>query len=331
VKTAVARLTAVVVIALLASCRGAAVAPAAGPKTVTIRFGVIPSGGGAELPSILISDGIAARYHLKVEMVGYATPGQQYTLVRGRAADLVPGNVLDLERQRRAGLKIHAIGTFQRFSSPIVVKPGSSITSFAQLAGRRVGQFGPTTIDWLAARAAGLRATGVDLAHTRLTLASPALLQSLLARGRIDAALQFASLVAGPVTNGSERVLTTVPDLLRQAGFDPDVLDVVWDLADGWTARNPGGLDRLRAAMAEGYAKLKSGDAATWAPLVKRVGITDRAAARAFITEETTNIDPPYRPALLPATQRLINAITAVAGTRAVGFSTLPSADFLFP
>ena len=319
------------VVLLLAACQATSVAPAGAVKVVTIRFGVIPSGGGAEVPATLMADGIAARYHLKVEIVAYATPGQQYTLLRGRAADLVPGNVLDLERQRRAGLKIHAIGTFQRFSSPIVVGPHSSITRFVQLAGRRVGEFGPTTIDWLAARTAGLRATGVDLDHTHLTQASPALLQSLLARGRIDAALQFASLAAGPVSGGSERVLTTVPDLLRQAGFDPGVLDVVWQLTDGWTAKNPGALPRLRSAMADAYAALKSGDAATWAPLVKRVGITDPAAARAFITEEIANIDPPYTRSLLRATQKLIDAISATAGPKAVGFSTLPQDDFLFP
>jgi ABC-type nitrate/sulfonate/bicarbonate transport system substrate-binding protein len=325
------RSVALVVLGMLTACHAAVVTPAAAAKTVTIRFGVIPSGGGAELPATLVADGISTRYHLKVEIVGYATPGQQFTLVRGGAADLVPGNVLDLERQRRAGLKVHAIGTFQRFSSPIVVKADSPITSFAQLSGRRVGEFGPTTIDWLAARTAGVRATGFDLAHTHLTQTSPALLQSLLARGRIDAALQFASLAAGPVSDGDQRVVTTVPDLLRQAGFNPDVLDVVWQLTDAWRAKNPGVLDRLRAAMAEAYAKLRSGDAATWAPLVKRVGITKPVAARAFIGEEIANIDPPYTPALLRSTQQLIDAISATAGPKAVGFSALPADDFLFP
>lgn len=318
---------------LLVSCSSGAAVPSTGSdgQDVTIRFGVIPSGGGAELPATLLSAGIAAKYHLRVVIANYATPGQQYTLVRGGAADIVPGNVLDLERQRTAGLKMHAIGTFQRFSSPIVVRPDSPVRSFAQLAGLQVGEFGPTTLDWLAARTAGVRATGLDLATAKLTQASPALLQSLLARGQLDAALQFASLTAAPVAAGTQRVVVTMPDLLRQAGFDPDVLDVVWDLSDAWTTAHPGVLGRLQSAMAEGYTKLKSGDPATWAPLVKRVGISDPEGQRAFIAEEIANIDPPYSRDLLASTQQLISAIIATAGLKVVGFRTLPPEDFLFP
>jgi ABC-type nitrate/sulfonate/bicarbonate transport system substrate-binding protein len=297
----------------------------------TIRFGVITSGGGAELPEALTQTGIAAKYGLRIQIVPYAAPGQQYTVVRGGGADIVPGNVLDLQRQRLAGLQVHAIASFQRFSSPIVVRAGSPLTSFTQLAGRTVGQFGPTTIDWLTIRAAGKLATGLDLGTTRLTQAPPALLTSLLQRGKIDAAMQFASLAAQPLAAGRERQLTTVPDLLRSAGLDPDSLDVVWDLTDRWQAQNPGALPRLQAAMNEAYQRLKSGDPSLWAPLTAMVGIHEPAAAKAYVAEEISNIDPPYTRALLAPTQRLIRAIIAVAGEPAVGFTVLPASDFLFP
>lgn len=315
--------------ATLTGCRSSASNPAHDGFDV-IRFGVITSGGGAELPQTLIRTGIATKYRLKVDIVAYATPGQQYTLVRGRAADIVPGNVLDLERQRLASLRMHAIGGFQRFSSPIVVLPDSPLQSFTQLRGRRVGQFGPTTIDWLAIRTAGRLGTGLDLETAKLTQASPPLLASLLQRGKIDAAMQFASLAAGPVVTGKERVLVTVPDLLHSAGLDADSLDVVWDLSDSWTAAHPSALDRLRAAMREAYRILKTGDARTWAPFTRLVGISDPAAASAFIHEEIANIDPPFDKTLLVPTQRLITAIISVAGRDAVGFSTLPPSDFLF-
>jgi ABC-type nitrate/sulfonate/bicarbonate transport system substrate-binding protein len=328
-----ASVMAMLAVLVASGCSDSANVPGSAGKPgdlTVIRFGVIVSGGGAELPQTLISTGLAAKFGLKVKIVPYATPGQQYTLLRGHAADLVPGNVLDLERQRRAGLSIRAIGGFQRFSSPIVVRSGSSLTSFADLRGHRIGQFGPTTIDWLTIRAAGRLGTGLDLASADLTQASPSLLSSLLMRGKIDATMQFASLAAGPVAEGRERVLTTVPDLLRGAHLDPDSLDVVWDLTDSWRAAHPGAIARLRMAITEAYRRLKSGDATLWAPFTKLVGISSPTAARAFIAEEISNIDPPFTEALLAPTRRLIDAIASVAGMQAVGFSRLPAEDFLF-
>lgn len=96
-------------VATLAVCGAAALSGCASRATHqaathldTIRFGVITSGGGAELPEALIRTGIAAKYGLRIQIVPYAAPGQQYTLVRGGGADIVPGNVLDLQRQRLA-------------------------------------------------------------------------------------------------------------------------------------------------------------------------------------------------------------------------------------
>ncbi len=68
---------------------------------------------------------------------------------------------------------MHAVASFQRFSGPIVVRAGSPLASFAQLAGRTVGQFGPATIDRLTISAAGKAATGLDLGTARLTEAPP--------------------------------------------------------------------------------------------------------------------------------------------------------------
>ncbi|MGV1009525.1 MAG: ABC transporter substrate-binding protein [Dermatophilaceae bacterium] len=292
---------------------------------------MISSGGGAELPTVLIDRGIAQRYGLQIQIVPYTTPGQQFLLLRSGAVDVVPGSVLDLMRQRQAGLDLYAFSGFQRFSSPVVVGAGSTIGAFDDLRGARVGEFGPTLLDWLVLRAAAKRAYGWDLQEANLTQASPALLTALLADGKIDAALQFANLVVGPVARGEQRVLTTVPDVMRAAGLDPDAIDVTWNISGSWEKTHVGQLERLRAAMAEAYQVLATDDTA-WPPLVELLGIDPHSStAAAYIALERRISNPPFQESLLPPTQHLLDVIVSEIGDQDTRVRQIDRTAFLFP
>jgi NitT/TauT family transport system substrate-binding protein len=315
--------------ALAFGCALLANAPAFAASTV-VKIAVIGSGGQAEVPYVIKTFGLDKKYDLEVEQVDYSMPGQHYAMFRSGAADIAPGNFMDLLRQRKAGLKIKAFRGFQSHNNIIVAKPNSPIAGFADLKGKKVGEFGTTFLDWLILRAAGQKAFGFDIEKdSTLVQGAPPLLNQLLAKGEVDATLQFSSLTFAPLAKGDQKAVTDLPAVMRAAGFSPDAFYLQWLVTEDWVKAHPDAVGRLNAMFAEAYAKLKSDDS-VWPPLAKMIGITEPAAIEAYRDKARKIDDPPFNAELIKPTQTLLDALVALAGDQATGVTAIDPAAFLF-
>ena len=299
-------------------------------STPTLRFAVISSGSQTEVPFAIRHASLDKKYGINVEIIDFAAPGQQYTLFRSGAADIATGNFVDLLRQRKGGNAIQAIHGFQAYSNMLVAKPNSPIKDFADLKGKRIGNFGTTFLDWLLVRAAGKKAYNVDLqTDANLVQGAPPLLNQFLARGEVDAALQFSSLTLAPIARGEQRVLIDLPALMKAAGFRSDLFYVQWMITEKWAKANPQAMTRLSGMLSEAYALLKRDDG-LWPALAQRINISDPAIIAAYRDLERGVDNPPYSAELIKPTQELLDAIVAIAGEQAVGVTTVDPAAFLF-
>jgi NitT/TauT family transport system substrate-binding protein len=211
------------------------------------------------------------------------------------------------------------------------VKPDSPIKTFADLKGKSLGHFGTTFLDWLIVRAAGKKAYGVDVEKDAVGVpGAPPLLNQLLARGQADATLQFPPLTIGPVTRGEHRVLTTVPVIMKDAGFNPDCFYLQWFVAEQWSKVNEAMIGKLATMFDEAYAKLATDDE-IYVPLAQKIGITDPVLIAAYRNMSRSQNNPPYNAALAAPTQELIDSIVAMVGPQGVGVTKLDPAAFLFP
>jgi NitT/TauT family transport system substrate-binding protein len=297
----------------------------------TLRFAVIGSGGQTEVPYAIQQAGLDRKYGINVEIIDFAAPGQQYTMFRSGAADISSGNFVDLLRQRKGGSAIQAIHGFQAYNNMFVVKPNSPIKDFADLKGKRIGTFGTTFLDWLIARAAGKKAYNVDLqTDASLVSGAPPLLNQYLARGEVDAMLQFSSLTLAPIAQGEQRMLIDMPTLMKAAGLRSDLFYLQWMVTEKWAKANPDAVGRLRAMLNEAYAVLKRDDG-LWPTLAQRINITDPAIVAAYRDLARRIDNPPYSTESIKPTQELLDAIVAIAGEQAVGVTTVDPAAFLFP
>jgi NitT/TauT family transport system substrate-binding protein len=297
----------------------------------TLRFAVIGSGGQTEVPFAIQQAGLDKKYGINVEIVDFAAPGQQYNLFRSGAADIAGGNFVDLLRQRKGGNAIQAIHGFQGYSNAFVVRPNSPIKEFADLKGKKIGTFGTTFLDWLIARTAGKKAYNVDLqTEASLVPGSPPLLNQFLARGEVEATLQFSSLTLAPIARSEQRTLIDLPALMKAAGFRSDLFYVQWMITEKWAKTNPEAVTKLPAMLNEAYAALKRDDG-LWPALAQKINITDPAITAAYRDLERRVNNPPYRAELIKPTQELVDAIIAVAGEQAVGVTVVDPAAFLFP
>jgi NitT/TauT family transport system substrate-binding protein len=311
---------------LLASASALAADP-----SVVVKIAVIGSGGQAEVPYVIKTFGLDKKYGLDVEQVDYSMPGQHYAMFRSGAADIAPGNFMDLLRQRKAGLKIRAFHGFQGYNNIIVAKPSSAIATFADLKGKKVGEFGTTFLDWLILRAAGEKAYGFDLEKdSTIVQGAPPLLNQLLARNEVDATLQFSSLTFGPLARGEQKVVADLPAVMRAAGFSPEAFYLQWLVTEDWIKAHPDAVGKLDAMFAEAYVRLQSDDS-VWPPLAKMIGITDPAAIEAYRDKARKIDNPPFNAGLIKPTQTLLDALVALAGEQATGVTVIDPAAFLFP
>jgi len=297
----------------------------------TLRFAVIGSGGQSEVPFAIQQAGLEKKYGINIEIVDFAVPGQQYTMFRAGAADIAAGNFIDLLRQHKGGNAIQAIHGFQGYNNVFVVKFNSTVREFADLKGKKVGTFGTTFLDWLIARAAGKKAYNVDLGtDASLVAGAPPLLNQFLARGEVDATLQFSSLTLGPIARSEQRMVIDMPALMKAAGFRSDLFYLQWMITEKWAKANPEAMTKLPAMLNEAYAVLKRDDE-LWPVLAQRINITDPAIAAAYRDLARRVDNPPYSAELIKPTQDLLDAIIAIAGEQAVGVTTVDRRAFLFP
>lgn len=298
---------------------------------IPVRFAVNASGGQTELLDAIRKYNLGAKYGFDVQEVDVTAPGAQYVMLKSDGADLAPGTFIDLMRQRKTGLELVAFHGFQGFNNYIVTKPQSPIRSFADLKGKRFGEFGTTFLDWLILRAAGKKAYGIDVeTDTDIVQGTPPLLNDLLAKGQVDAMLQFSDLTLGPIKDGAQRLVIDVPGLMRAAGFVPDAFNSNWNINAKWIAAHPGAIKRLSAMIDEGYAKLKTDDA-LWPAIAAKIGFTDPAIVVAYRNLARRIDNPPFNRSLIAPTQTLLDAINAIAGKTPVGVTTVDPAAFVFP
>jgi len=314
--------------AVLAAATGAR---AADESPVPVRIAVILSGGQGEVPYVVRRFGLDKKHGLAMEQVALSAPGQQYLMFRSDTIDASPGTFIDLMRQRKAGGAMKAFHGFQGYNNRIVVKPGSAIKSFADLKGVRFGEFGTTFLDWLILRAAGKKAYGIDLEKDATPVqGAPPLLNQFLAKGEVDAMLQFSSLTLEPIVRGEQRMVADVPGLMDQAGFGRKVFNSNWNVAEKWTQAHPGAVDRLSAMIDDAYAALKSDDT-VWPEIAQAIGITEPNLVAAYRDLARAIDNPTYDKSLIQSTQVLIDAIVAQAGEAPIGFTEVDPAAFLFP
>jgi NitT/TauT family transport system substrate-binding protein len=298
---------------------------------IPVRFALIGSGGQDETAYVIQQSGLDKKYGLALSVTDIAAPGQQYNVLRGDGVDVITGNFFDLLRQRKARLGLRGFRGFQGLSNLVVVKPDSPIKQFVELKGKRIGTFGNTSPDWLIIRAAGKTAYNIDLEKdAELVPGGPALLNQLLAKGQIDAALQFGSLALAPIAQGLQRAVVRLPPLMATAGFNPHCFYLLWSVSEKWLSTYPGAIDRVNSMLEDAYAKLNSNDT-VWPALAQQVGIADPLLISAYRNQERRVDNPPYAASLIEPTQKLVDAIVAIVGSDAVGVSQVDPAGFVFP
>lgn len=189
-----------------------------------------------------------------VELVITRLSGKNASAIalQGGAVDAIVTDWIWVSRQRSSGADF----TFVPHSLAVgglMVRPDAGIKSLDDLRGRKIGiAGGPVDKSWLMLRAFAKKKIGVDLKDVvEPTFAAPPLLNKIMLKGKIPAALNFWHYTARLKAAGMTE-LVSVNEMLPALGVEGRPPLIGWVFSEKWAASNltavQGFLAALRAA-----------------------------------------------------------------------------------
>jgi NitT/TauT family transport system substrate-binding protein len=221
-------------------------------KVTQIRVGVLAYGTVNWELNTLKHHGLAQKEGVELVVTKLSGKGASAIALQGGSVDAIVSDWIWVSRQRSSG-KDYTFVPHSRTVGGLMVRPDAGIKSLGDLRGHKIGiAGGPVDKSWLMLRAFAKKKIGTDLKEiVKPTFAAPPLLNRIMIKGDIPAALNFWHYTARLKAAGMVE-LVGVNELLPALGVDRQPPLIGWVFSDKWAASNlvvvKGFLRSLRAA-----------------------------------------------------------------------------------
>jgi NitT/TauT family transport system substrate-binding protein len=245
--------------------------------------------------------------------------------------DVIVSDWLWVSHQRRRGGDVCFVAHSLAVGG-LMVPPGSSLHSVADLRGRRIGVGGgPDDKSWLLLQAYARKSAGLDLAQAAyVNFSAPPLLNHLALAGKLDAVVNFWQFDARLEAAGF-RELLPVTAILPALGIDRPPPLLGWVFHQRWAEAHPALIEGFLAASAEAKQRLRSSDA-EWAALRPLMGAgSDDKLFAALRDAYRRGIPPAASPADAEAARRAFAVMVETAGPQIVGGDTALAEGTFWP
>ncbi len=293
-----------------------------------VRVGALEFGSvGWEL-EVIQSRELGKKHGIDLKIVPLGS-GDAYTVaLQGGAVDIMVADWIWVSRQR-AESNLYTFAPYSNAVGSVMVKPDSGIRQVADLKDKKLGiAGGPFDKTWLLLRAYAQRKLGVDLTQfTKPTYAAPPLLNELVMRGQVDAALN-AWNYAARLEVGGMHALIEIPEILAGLGIEKPIPLLGWVFRDDWAAANGAAVKGFLAASYEAKAILASSDA-QWDRIRPKMRAENEAVFKALRAKFRAGIPVCSDPGASTAVAATFKILAETGGEKLVGKSkSLTSGTF---
>lgn len=227
-----------------------------------LRVGVLEFGTVNWELTLIQTAELARKRGIDLKVVPLASSDASTVALQGGAVDMIVSDWIWVTRQR-AESNLYTFAPYSNAVGSVMVKSDSGIRQISDLKGKKLGiAGGPSDKTWLLLRAYAQRNLGVDLTQfTQPSYAAPPLLNELLLRGQVDAALNAWHYAARLEVAGM-RALIELPEILKGLGIEKPIPLIGWVFREDWAAANSAAVQGFLAASYEAKGILASSDAA---------------------------------------------------------------------
>jgi NitT/TauT family transport system substrate-binding protein len=287
----------------------------------TIKIGVLKFGTvNWELDAIK-SNGLDRVEGFDLRVVDLANTAATTVALQAGEVDIIVTDWLWVSRQRAEG----AAFTFVPYSTSVgalMLPPDSTVTSLADLAGKKLGiAGGPVDKSWLVIRAAAARRHGIELDQAvEKVFAAPPLLNEEILSGRLDAVLNSWNFIAQLEAKGFKKLIG-VEDAARDLGIQTRVPLLGYVFDEGWAgAHRDDVLALVRASRKAKELLARSDD--EWQRLRPLMKVADDATFAALRDGFRQGIPDRWGEAERADAVRLFAIMAKLGGAELVGKST---------
>ena len=237
----------------------AVLSSAVAAERAVLRVGILQFGTVSWELDVMQRHGFAEREGIEVRLVPLALKDAANVAIQGGEVDIIANDWIWVSRMRSEGSD-YAFAPYSQAVGGISVRPDAGVTQFADLKGKRLGVAGGALDkSWLLLRAYARRTVGEDAAtFLRPQFAAPPLLNELVLRGELPAAMNFWHYTARLSAAGMQELIT-MPQILAGLGIEDELPLVGWVFRERWAKDNAAAIAGfLRASDAAKALMLES-------------------------------------------------------------------------
>ena len=271
--------------------------------------------------------GVDDAYGLQLEVTTYATKPATELALRAGEADIIVDDFINVVLMRERGVPVKAVYPFSLATGSVVVPAESEIRSLADLRSKRIGAASLGDKSLLILRALTSGRLGFDPQHDASMIAvSPPLMEELMERGELDAAIPFWHIGARLVGSGRYRHVMAVTEMLAELGLPTDLPILVIVARDG---ADPDLVRRFLQAFRETTARMRADDA-VWQGILDEglYSLPDPSHFSSVREAWGEGLPQSWSEETVEGLVRLVEALVEVAGPEVVGVAEIDPAAF---
>jgi NitT/TauT family transport system substrate-binding protein len=300
----------------------------AAAEPVTIRIGILQFGTVNWELDVMERKGLATAEGVRLKLVPLALKDAANVALQGGAVDIIVTDWIWVARQRAEG-RDYTFVPYSRAIGGVMVRPDAGAKSIADLRGKRLGVAGGALDkSWLLLRAYTRKTLGEDAATLfKPDFAAPPLLNALMIKGEIPAALNFWHFSAQLQAAGM-RELLSIDEMLSGLGVEGELPMVGWVFSEAWAERNRPAVEGFLRASDRAKKIMRESDV-VWdelQPLVKAENAATRLTLRDGFRAGIPNAHSRNHEA---TARKVLKILSAEGGAALVGSATfLPNGTF---
>ena len=225
-----------------------------------VRVGVLKFGTVNWEIDVIKHHQLDKKFQFDLTVMALASKNASAVALQSKAVDIILSDWLWVNRQRFEQ-RMYTMYPTSMATGGLYVSANSAVKSLADLKGKKVGiAGGAVDKSWLLLQAYSQKKYGLDLKkQAEPTFAVPPLLNRLMLRGDLDAAINFWHYGARLKAAGYE-TLVTVPQMLAELGIETKIPLLGWVFDQTWANEHPEAITRFLQASLEAKQILLSSD-----------------------------------------------------------------------
>jgi NitT/TauT family transport system substrate-binding protein len=216
-----------------------------------VRIGVLKYGTVNWEMNVIKHHKLDKKFQFKLNVIPLASKNSSAVALQSHAVDIILSDWLWVNRQRFEN-KMYTMFPTSMVTGGLYVAPNANIASLLDLKSKNIGiAGGAVDKSWLLLQAYSKKKYNFELKDViDLTFAVPPLLNRLMLRGDLSAAINFWHYGARLKAAGYKQIVT-VPEMLAELGIETEIPLLGWVFDQTWSSNNPEPIKRfLQASLA---------------------------------------------------------------------------------